>query len=94
MAWSQEGCTAPSLWRSFSIIDRDPSKVNDLDGSSASLKPPSASDASAAGVSVSTSKPGQWTVEDATTFSKKCDPYEQGGKPLDAAHALALMDTV
>jgi hypothetical protein len=40
------------------------------------------------------SKPGQWTVEDATTFSKKCDPYEQGGKPLDPKHALALMDTV
>ena len=33
---------------------------------------------------VGAGKAGQWTVEDATTFSKKCDPYEQGGKALAA----------
>ena len=43
---------------------------------------------------VGAGKPGQWTVEDATTFSKKCDPYEQGGKPLDADQALELMNTL
>ena len=57
-------------------------------------QPKSRDAAVAAGGVAGASKPGQWTVEDATTFSKKCDPYEQGGKPLDPKHALALMDTV
>lgn len=57
-------------------------------------QPTSRRAAEQAGGAAGGSKPGQWTVEDATTFSKKCDPYEQGGKPLDPSHALELMGTV
>ena len=57
-------------------------------------QPTSRRAAELAGGAAGGSKPGQWTVEDATTFSKKCDPYEQGGKPLDPSHALELMGTV
>eukprot|EP00736_Rhodelphis_marinus_P003139 Rmarinus@m.28664 len=32
----------------------------------------------------------QWTVGDKVTYSKKCDPYEQGGKPLCEAEARQL----
>jgi len=82
----------PSAGRRLALIDRDPSKANGA--SSGASQPASREAAVAAGGAARAGKPGQWTVEDAATFSKKCDPYEQGGKPLDPAHALALMDTV
>jgi len=79
----------PAFWRGFALIDRGPADVN-----GANAQPTSRDAAVAKGGATGASKPGQWTMEDTTTFSKKCDPYEQGGKPLDPAHALALMDTV
>jgi len=79
----------PAFWRGFALIDRGPADVN-----GANAQPTSRDAAVAKGGATGASKPGQWTMEDTTTFSKKCDPYEQGGKPLDPANALALMDTV
>ena len=79
------------IWRGFaSLVDRDPA----LPGAGGRGKVVTRDAAVAARGAVGAGKAGQWTVEDATTFSKKCDPYEQGGKPLAAAHALALMDTL
>eukprot|EP00960_Hanusia_phi_P024251 714764-Hanusia_phi.AAC.2 len=36
----------------------------------------------------------QITVGDSQTYSKKCDPYEQGGKPLTKEDATKLWNTV
>jgi hypothetical protein len=33
----------------------------------------------------------KWTVDDKLTRSNKCDPYEQGGKPLPEEEARALL---
>ena len=57
-------------------------------------RPFSAGGSDSAGTQAGQRKGVQITVGDSQTYSKKCDPYEQGGKPLTKDEAAKLLSTV